>query len=178
MVIHFIKQIFGVSDPFHDFTSNITRVASILYTMQSDAKHANFKTIEEKADALKRLVGVPVASNSQCLLKLAQKKHAVMAALPHSGEKMQLETMQRDMHQALHYLVREILHIFGMSQHLAKQNHKQPYAELNERITYAQHFAEKMRARSHIQLQAYRKAPKKYIVSEKKQLDLKNRYKV
>ncbi len=167
MVINLIKQIFGISDPFADFASNITRVASILYTMQYDAKAANFRSVEEKADAIKRMIGVPVASNSQCLLKLAQKKHAAMTVLPHSGEKMQIETMQRDMHQALHHMVREILHISGMAQHLAKQNSKKPYSELNERITYAQHFAEKMRARSHIQLQAYRKAPKK-MVAEKK----------
>lgn len=161
MVINLIKQIMGISDPFHDFTGNITRVASILYTMQHDAKAANFNTVQEKSEAIKRLIGIPVASNSQCLLKLSQKKHTAMIALPHSGEKMQLETMQRDMRQALHYMVREILSISGMAQHLARQNYKQSYPELNARITYAQHFAEKMRARSHIQLQAYKKAPKK-----------------
>ena len=166
MVIHFIKQILGVSNPYQDFTANMTRVASILYTMQHDAKSAKFQNVVEKAEALKRIIGLPVASNSQCLLKLAQEKHAAMAHLPHSGEKMQLETMEQDMHKALHHFIKEILHISGMTQHLIKQNHEHPVAELSSRITYAQHFAEKMRARSHIQMQAYAKAPRKVQVKK------------
>jgi hypothetical protein len=160
MVIHIIKQTLGISSPFEDFTSNITRITSILYSMQSDVKAAQFKAVHEKAEAIKRLIGLPVASNSQCLIKLIQKKHTKIAALPHSGERIQLETMERDMGKALHFFIGYVLEVTAIAHELDKQHQKQSNSLLLAKIRDALHFAEKMRARCHIQVQAYKKAPR------------------
>src|SRR3989338_4784035 len=125
MVIHLIKQTLGLSSPFEDFTSNITRITSILYSMQSDANAANFKIIKEKGEAIKRIIGLPIASNSQCLIKLIEKKHAKIASLPHSGERIQLETMERDMSKALHFFIGYVLEVTAIAQELSKHVQKQ-----------------------------------------------------
>lgn len=160
MVILLIKQSLGLSNPFEDFTGNVTRITSILYSMQSDVKAANFKKVNEKGEAIKRIVGLPIASNSQCLIKLIEKKHAKIAALPHSGERIQLETMERDMNKALHFFIDYVLGVIAIAQQLSKQQEKQSNPLLLTKIRDALHFAEKMRARCHIQVQAYKKAPR------------------
>lgn len=160
MVIDLIKQTLGLSNPFEDFTSNITRITSILYSMQSDVKAANFKKVKEKGEAIKRIVGLPIASNSQCLIKLIEKKHAKIVALPHSGERIQLETMERDMGKALHFFIGYVLEVTAIAHELSKHVQKQGNPLLLTKIRDALHFAEKMRARCHIQVQAYKRAPR------------------
>ncbi|MEK6920777.1 MAG: hypothetical protein AABX82_02750 [Nanoarchaeota archaeon] len=160
MVIQFIKQTLGLSNPFEDFTSNVTRTTSILYGMQSDAKAVHFKRVKEKGEAIKRIVGLPIASNNQCLIKLIEKKHAKIAALPHSGERIQLETMERDMSKALHFFIEYVLEVTAIARELDKHQQKQSNPLLLTKIRNALHFAEKMRARCHIQVQAYKKAPR------------------
>ena len=128
--------------------------------MQSDANAANFKIIKEKGEAIKRIIGLPIASNSQCLIKLIEKKHAKIASLPHSGERIQLETMERDMSKALHFFIGYVLEVTAIAQELSKHVQKQSNPLLLTKIRDSLHFAEKMRARCHIQVQAYKKAPR------------------
>ncbi len=161
MVINFIKQTLGISNPFSDFTSNITRIASILYSMQADANVANFRAVKEKIEAIKRMMGLPVTSNSQCLIKLSGKKGREIVKLPHSGKRVQLETMERDMRKALHFLINDVVRIDAMTNELQKHRQKQGNAVMATNIKDALHFAEKMRARSHIQVKAYNTAHKR-----------------
>ena len=136
MVIHLMQQVLGISNPFHDFTSNITRISAILSSMEDNAKAANYSTVKEKTDALKRMIGIPVASNSQCLIRLMQKKTGKIHALHQSGEKTQLQTMEKDMHHALQYLINYIVQIGTVSQELARQNHKERSPMLEQEQYY------------------------------------------
>ncbi len=74
MVIQLFKQVLGISNPYYDFTANITRISAILSSMEDNAKAANYGVVKEKTEAIKRMIGIPVASNSQCLIRLMQKK--------------------------------------------------------------------------------------------------------
>ncbi len=155
MVIHLIKQVFGISNPFHDFTANITRISAILSSMEDNTKAANYAAVKEKNDAIKRMIGIPVASNSQCLIHLMQKKTDKIHALHQSGEKTQLQTMEKDMHHALRYLINYIVQIGTISQELSRQSQKQSSPVLVQHINHARHYVVKMKARCHIEMKAY-----------------------
>lgn len=155
MVIHLFKQVLGISNPFHDFTANITRISAILSSMEDNAKAANYNTVKEKTDAIKRMIGIPIASNSQCLIRLMQKKADKLHALHQSGEKTQLQTMEKDMHHALQQLIHYIVQIGNVSSELAKQTEKQRNSMLEQHINHARHYVIKMKARCHIEMKAY-----------------------
>ena len=160
MVIHLIQQIIGISNPFHDFTSNITRISAILSSMEDNARVANYKAVKEKTDAVKRMMGIPVASNSQCLIHLMQKKTDKIHALRQSGEKTQLQTMEKDMRHALQYLINYIIQIGTVSQELSRESQKQSSPVLAQHINHARHYVIKMKARCHIEMKAYDAAKK------------------
>ncbi len=160
MVIQLIQQVLGISNPYHDFTSNITRISAILSSMEDNAKAANYAAVKEKTDAIKRMIGIPVASNSQCLIRLMQKKTDKLHALHQSGEKTQLQTMEKDMHHALQQLIHYIVEIGTIAQELAKQPKKQRNAMLEQDINHARHYVIKMKARCHIEMKAYDAAKK------------------
>ena len=155
MVIHLIQQVLGISNPYHDFTSNITRISAILSSMEDNAKAANYAAVKEKIDAIKRMIGIPVASNSQCLIHLMQKKTDKLHALHQSGEKTQLQTMEKDMRHALQYLINYIVQIGTVSQELSRQSQKQRVPVLEQHINHARHYVIKMKARCHIEMKAY-----------------------
>lgn len=155
MVIHLFKQVLGISDPFYDFTANITRISAILSSMEDNAKAANYKEVKEKTDAIKRMIGIPIAGNSQCLIRLMQKKADKLHSLPQSGEKTQLHTMEKDMHHALRYLINYIVQIGTISQELAQQSQKHANPTVTQDINHARHYVIKMKARCHIEMKAY-----------------------
>ncbi len=161
MVIELFKQVLGISNPYCDFTANITRISAILSSMEDNAKAANYAAVKEKTEAMKRMIGVPVASNSQCLIRLMQKKAEKLHTLPSSGERTQLQTMEKDMHHALKELIHYVVKIGAISEELAKQTKKQRNSMLEQQINYARHYVIKMKARCHIEMKAY-DAAKKY----------------
>lgn len=155
MVIQLFKQVLGISNPYADFTANITRISAILSSIEDNAKAANYTAVKEKTDAMKRMIGIPVASNSQCLIRLMQKKAEKLHTLSQSGERAQLETMEKDMHHALKELIHYVVKIRAISEELVKQAQKHRNSMLEQHINHARHYVIKMKARCHIEVKAY-----------------------
>jgi translation initiation factor 2 beta subunit (eIF-2beta)/eIF-5 len=127
-----------VSNPFVESIAKAKRLRILLIKMEHDAEHNRHKDILEKANALKRIIGVPHASNEHCLLKLLHKKMQKAAQLPESDAKNHLKhTINEEMH-----LVKMLIHSI-VSLSTIKEN-KQLYFHVQKMRDIAQKLLARM----------------------------------
>ncbi len=133
------------SDPFVEAIAKAKRMRVLVIRMESDMHQKNHKDFVKKANALKRVIGVPYSSNNHCFLKLLHKKQQKVAALPECDGKNHLKhTLNEEMH-----LIKILIHAIGTAGLI-----KEP-KEMNNHMHKMHDVVEKLRARTNHDLKMY-----------------------
>lgn len=125
------------TDPFIEAIAKAKRTRILLIKMEHDVSSKKHMDFTEKANALKRLIGVPHASNPHCFLKLLHKKLEKVAALPECDGKNHLK---HTIHEEFH-LVKMLIHSLGVIGSI--KDNKDKYNHMQKML----HITEKLRAR-------------------------------
>jgi len=133
------------SDPFVESIAKAKRMRILVIRMEQDVGSKKHKDFVEKANALKRVIGVPHASNSHCFLKLLHKKQQKVAEFPECDGKNHLKhTMDEELH-----LIKMLIHAIGTAGLI-----KEP-REMNHHMQKMHDIVEKLRARTNHDLKIY-----------------------
>jgi len=133
------------SDPFVEAIAKAKRMRILVLKMEHDVSSKKHKDFVEKISALKRVIGVPHASNSHCFLKLLHKKQQKVVELPESDGKNHLKhTLNEEMH-----LVKMLIHTLGTVSIIKEQK------EMNLHMQKLHDVVEKLRARTNHDLKMY-----------------------
>ena len=122
------------SNPFLESIAKAKRIRILLIKMESDAEHKKHKNLLEKANALKRMIGVPYPSNDHCIIRLVHKKQERAAQLPESDAKNHLKhTLNEELH-----LIKMLIHALGsigaIKDHKELYHHMQKMRDIGEKL--------------------------------------------
>ncbi len=97
------------TDPFVEAIAKVQRMRVLVIRLEYDLQHN--KGVKDRISALKRVIGIPHASNNHCFLKLTHKKQQKVALLPECDGKNHLKhTLSEELH-----LVKMLIHALGIS---------------------------------------------------------------
>lgn len=152
MVITFIKRLLGTSDPFDDFAAQCTRLHSIAATVTTAVKNKNYNAAAGRVAAMKRIIGLPVSHNPQCLIKLYQKKREKLQSVHDSNEKKEIVALEEEIIHGIRGIAQHCSAVGAAAEHLKNNKTAQKTAAPDVLIKHAdavERYCHKIRARAH-----------------------------
>ncbi len=152
MVISFIKRLFGKSDPFDDFAAQCTRLSSIAATVTQAVKSKKYSEAASRVSAMKRIIGLPISSNNQCLINLYQRKQALLQSPIQGKEKEEIAALEKETLHGIRGIAQHCGAVGGAAEHLKNNKAAQKTAAPSVLIKHAEAveaYCYKIRARAH-----------------------------